>query len=97
MTIDVMPNGPVAASEQSCPDPVATQEAAYLAALQNVSHWNYLFGKLGLYYADEQGELGRLLFAPAGAKDVAEVDDYDGSVCAHAQRVCQGRRRDTPA
>ena len=94
MTIDVMPNGPVAASEQSCPDPVAAQESAYLAALQSISQWNYLFGQLGLYYANEQGEFGRLLFAPAGAKDVAEVDDYEADYEAASALTRNGFAKD---
>ena len=94
MTINVMTNGPVAATRQSCPDPVAAQESAYLAALQSVSQWNYLFGKLGLYYADEQGEFGRLLFAPAGAKDVAEVDDYEADYEAASALTRNGFAKD---
>jgi heat shock protein HslJ len=60
-----MTTGPVVAAQKACPEPILSQEAAYFAALQNVSQWGYVFGRLALYYGDGQGKLGRLLFAPA--------------------------------
>jgi heat shock protein HslJ len=58
----VMTTGPVAATRQACPDPAGAQETTYFAALESVSQWAYVFGRLALYYQDEGGELGRLLF-----------------------------------
>jgi len=60
----VMTIGSVMATQRSCANPIASQETAYFTALPNVSHWGYVFGKLGLFYDDGQDELGRLLFAP---------------------------------
>ena len=68
----VVTTGPVAATQKACPDPVLSQETAYFTALENVSQWGYVFGQLGLYYADDQGGLGRLLFAPAGAAETGQ-------------------------
>jgi heat shock protein HslJ len=58
----VMTTGPVAATRQACPDPAGAQETAYFTALEGVSQWAYVFGRLALYYQDDGGELGRLLF-----------------------------------
>lgn len=63
----VMTTGPVSATQQTCPDPVVSQESAYFAALQKASHWGYEFGKLALYYAGGQDVESRLLFAPQAA------------------------------
>jgi heat shock protein HslJ len=60
----VMTISPVIAPQKSCPEPVASQEAAYFTALEGVSHWGYVFGKLGLYYGDGQDGESQLLFAP---------------------------------
>lgn len=71
--------GPVAATKKSCPDPVGSQETAFFTALPGVSEWGYEFGRLGLYYQDDQaGELGRLLFAPASAE--TKVDASEGAL-----------------
>ena len=51
----VMAIGPVAATQQACPDPVGSQETAYFAAVQGVSHWAYAYGRLALFYADGSG------------------------------------------
>ncbi len=76
----VMSLGPVAATRRGCPDPAGAQEAAYFAALERVSQWAYLFGHLALYYQNDGGEQGRLLFAPqaAPAREAAmtETDSY---------------------
>lgn len=61
----VMTVQPVAATQMACPGPSADQETAYFAALPKVSQWSYWFGKLALYYLDDDGTLARLLFAPA--------------------------------
>jgi heat shock protein HslJ len=58
----VMTTTPTIATRQACPDPILKQETAYLTALDKVSQWGYEFGQLALYYADDQGGLGRLLF-----------------------------------
>ena len=34
--------------------------------MEKVSQWAYAFGQLALYYQDEGGEPGRLLFAASG-------------------------------
>jgi heat shock protein HslJ len=59
-----MTTSPVAATQKACPEPALSQETAFFTALQDVSHWGYVFGRLALYYGDGQGKLGRLLFAP---------------------------------
>ena len=59
----IMTTGPVAATRQACSDPVGAQETAYFTALEKVSQWAYMFGQLALYYQDDSGEPGRLLFA----------------------------------
>jgi heat shock protein HslJ len=56
--------GPIDATQKSCPDPVGSQETAYFNALGNVSRWDYVFGKLALYYAGGKDGESRLLFAP---------------------------------
>lgn len=62
---------PIAATRKACPDPILNQETAYFTALENVSQWGYLIGHLALYYQNDQGGLGTLLFAPQAA--VAET------------------------
>jgi heat shock protein HslJ len=69
----VMTIGPVMATRKSCPDPVASQEAAYLTALGNVSRWGYEYGRLALYYADGQASESRLLFTPQAAPMLFEL------------------------
>ena len=59
----VMAIGPLAATRRACPDPAGAQETAYFTALEGVSQWAYVFGRLALYYQDDSGEPGRLLFA----------------------------------
>ena len=65
-----MTTGPVAATRQACPDPAGAQEAAYFTALEGVSQWAYVFGRLALYYQDDSGEPGRLLFAAQPAAEL---------------------------
>ena len=65
--------GPLAATEKSCPDPIGSQESAYFAALENASHWGYVFGKLALYDAGGQDVESRLLFAPQAAPETAAL------------------------
>jgi heat shock protein HslJ len=60
----VMTTGPIAATQKSCPDPILEQETAYFTALGEVTQWSYQYGRLALYYADGQGGLSRMLFAP---------------------------------
>jgi heat shock protein HslJ len=74
----VMTIGPLVATQKSCPEPVASQETAYFTALEGVSHWGYVFGRLGLYYDDGQDELGRLLFGPQPASESAQADALTG-------------------
>ncbi len=69
-----MTTGPVAATQQSCPDPMASQETAYFTALERISHWGYVFGRLALYYKDDGGETGRLLFAPQATPDAGALE-----------------------
>jgi heat shock protein HslJ len=66
-----MTTGPVAATQKACPDPIGNQENAYFTALESVSQWAYEYGRLGLYYKDDTGEPGRLLFAPKAAPGAA--------------------------
>lgn len=61
--------GPLTATEQACPDSAGAQEAAYFAALDKVSQWAYVFGQFALYYQDDGGQQGWLLFAPQAAPD----------------------------
>jgi heat shock protein HslJ len=74
----VMTTGPVVATQKSCPDPIGNQEIAYLAALENVSRWGYVFGKLTLYYADGTDGESRLLFAPQAASETVQADTLTG-------------------
>lgn len=70
--------GPLAATRRACPDPAGAQEATYFAALDSVSQWAYVFGHLTLYYQNDGGEQGRLLFAPQAAPaDEATALDPD--------------------
>lgn len=62
----VMTLGPIAATRMICP--VGEQESAYLTALSKTSQWGYHFGRLALYYGDDQGGLARLLFVPTAAE-----------------------------
>ena len=64
---DHRPGGRHAAS---LPDPAGAQEAAYFTALEGVSQWAYVFGRLALYYQDDSGEPGRLLFAAQPAAEL---------------------------
>lgn len=61
----IMTNGPVVATRKACPDPILKQETAFFTALERVSQWAYVYGRLALYYKDDSGKLNRLLFAPA--------------------------------
>jgi len=71
----VMTIGPVASTQMACPEPILNQETAYLTALQNVSQWGYVVGKLALYYFDEsQNAPARLLFAPAAGGGTASAE-----------------------
>lgn len=76
----VMAIGPLAATEHACHDPAGAQEAPYVAALEGVNQWGYVFGQLALYTQGDGGEQGRLLFAPpaapAGEAAMAETDSY---------------------
>ncbi len=69
----VMSIGPLTATDTSCPEPAGSQESAYLAALGNVAHWGYDFGRLALYYAGGQDVESRLLFAPQAASETAAL------------------------
>ena len=73
----IMTTGPVAATRQACPDPAGAQETAYFTALGNVSQWAYVFGRLALYYQDDSGEPGRLLFAPQPATELVPPPTED--------------------
>ena len=73
----VMTIGPLAATRQACPDPAGSQETAYFTALENVSHWAYVFGRLALYYQDDSGEPGRLLFAPQAVTELVPPPTED--------------------
>ena len=66
----IMATGPVAATRQACLDPAGSQEAAYFTALGGVSQWSYVFGRLALYYQDDSGEPGRLLFEAQPAAEL---------------------------
>jgi basic membrane protein A len=70
----VMTIGPVASTQMACPEPILNQETAYLTALQNVSQWGYLVGKLALSYDNGQGGYGTLLFAPAAGDGTASTE-----------------------
>jgi heat shock protein HslJ len=63
--------GPLTSTDRSCPEPIGSQESAYLAALQGASRWGYEFGKLALYYAGGQDVESRLIFAPQAAPGAA--------------------------
>jgi heat shock protein HslJ len=60
----IMTMGPIAATQKSCPEPILGQETAYLTELGKVTQWSYVYGRLALYYADGQGGISRMLFAP---------------------------------
>lgn len=70
----VMTIGPIAATQKSCSDPSASQENTYLAALGAASRWNYVFGKLALYYPVGQNAEGRLLFSPQVPAEAKPID-----------------------
>lgn len=70
--------GPIASTRMACPDPAGSQEGEYLSALENVSQWNYFYGRLALYYQNEAGEIGRLLFVPHTVPETARVDTLTG-------------------
>ena len=55
--------GPVAATRMMCPEPMMQVEDRYLAALQKVGQFGFLFGRLMLGYEDN-GKPQRLLFIP---------------------------------
>jgi heat shock protein HslJ len=60
---------PPAATMKVCPEPLVGQEAAYFQALEHVSQWGWLYGRLALYFADDQGSLSRLLYEPVMASE----------------------------
>jgi D-alanyl-D-alanine carboxypeptidase len=74
----VMTTGPIAATKKSCPDPVASQETAFFTALEGVSQWGYEFGRLGLYYKNDGGELSRLLFARQAGPGAVQSETLTG-------------------
>jgi len=55
--------GPVGATRMMCAEPMMQVEDRYLAALQKVSQFGFLFGQLALGYADDNKQQ-RLLFIP---------------------------------
>ena len=55
--------GPVGATRMMCPEPMMQVEDRYLAALQKVGQFGFLFGRLMLGYEDN-GKPQRLLFIP---------------------------------
>ena len=57
--------GPVASTMMACPDPIASQETTFFAALNNAQQWGYVFGDLAIYYEADGDGYGRLLFVPA--------------------------------
>lgn len=70
----LMTIGPIATTQMACPEPLLSQESAYLAALQQVNRWGYAYGRLALAYTDDQVNNVPLLFAPQGAPAAAEDD-----------------------
>ena len=101
----VMTIGPLAATRQACPDPAGAQEAAYFTALEGVSQWSYVFGRLALYYQDDSGEPGRLLFEaqPAAELMLSPIEDltmlraHPGSGFRSPIRWQRARSRTRPA
>jgi heat shock protein HslJ len=57
--------GPVISTQMACAEPVMDQELQYLTALQGVTQWYYLPGRLALSYQTPDGEFGTLVFMPA--------------------------------
>ena len=55
--------GPVGATRMMCPEPMMQVEGRYLAALQKVRQFGFLFGQLTLVYEDDN-KPQRLLFVP---------------------------------
>lgn len=72
--------GPAATTMMACPDPVSSQEMAYLTALQGTTQWSYYIGKLAISYQDADGNLGALIFAPdAQSSEASGTESGDGS------------------
>lgn len=65
----------IAASKRACSDPIAAQEGRYFSALQSVFRWGYAYGKLALYYTDDDGEVRRLLFSPSFETESAQINN----------------------
>lgn len=64
----VLTVGPLVSTQMACPDPLLSQETAYLTALQGAAQWGYVVGDLAIYYDKGEGVYGRLLLAPAMAE-----------------------------
>jgi len=58
----IMDISSISSTRKKCPDPVGSQEIAFISALDEVSHWGYHYGKLALFYKGDGKELSRLLF-----------------------------------
>ncbi|MCB0124092.1 MAG: META domain-containing protein, partial [Caldilineaceae bacterium] len=54
--------GPIAGTRMACPEPRLTQETTYFSALEHVSQWGYRVGQLSLFYVNDDGTTGTLLF-----------------------------------
>jgi heat shock protein HslJ len=68
--------GPVVSTQMACPEPVMNQELKYLTALQGVTQWYYLPGRLALSYQTPQGEFGTLVFMPAPAAEMLTASTW---------------------
>jgi heat shock protein HslJ len=54
----------ISTTQKMCPEPISSQETAYLTRLDNVERWAYDFGNLVLFYPLEDNVLGELTFEP---------------------------------
>ncbi|HRW06078.1 MAG TPA: amidase family protein, partial [Caldilineaceae bacterium] len=65
--------GPIAGTRMACPEPLMTQETTYFSALEHVSQWGYHLGQLSLFYVNDDGSTGTLLFAAQTMTEAAST------------------------
>jgi membrane-bound inhibitor of C-type lysozyme/heat shock protein HslJ len=80
--------GPAASTMMACPDPIMTQEIAYLTALQGATQWGYVTGQLVISYMGEDGSFGTFYFASADGETEGGTNEESGSNVIDVTYAC---------
>lgn len=66
-------DGPIATTRMACPPPDGDIEKRYLAALQGITRYSFVAGRLALSWGNDD-ESGTLIFAPRASIEAGPVD-----------------------